>query len=350
MFCQDLAAKAATTTIPIVFTAGDDPVASGLVASLDRPGGNVTGVSMISNQLGAKRLDLLHQLVPDAQKIAFLINPAYSSAEQQWRDVQEAARKLGLDVFALKAGTEDDLAAAFAMLAQRHANALLISTDPFLISHRDRLIALAAQNAVPTMYFFREFAVAGGLMSYAPSLIDGYRQAGVYTGRILKGEKPNDLPVIEPTKFEFVINLKTAKALGLTVPQSLLVARRRGDRMRRREFITLLGGASAGWSLAARAQQPAMPVIGFLGTGSSESDAFRVAAVRQGLIEAGYVEGRNVAFEYRWAEDQYRRLPALATELVRREVAVHRPNRRHYFGRGGQVGNRNDPDRLRSWR
>jgi len=217
-----LAAKAATTTIPIVFTTGDDPVETGLVASLNRPTGNLTGVVTLANQLGAKRLELLHQIVPKAEAIAVLLNPTSSSTKAQLIDLQQAAATLGLKLYVLSASTEHDIDQAFAMLAQQRAGALILGVDPFFNGRRDQLVALAAKDAIPTIYFFRGFTAAGGLISYAPSLVDSYRQTGVYIGKVLKGMKPSDLPVIQPTKFEFVINLKTAKALGLTVPPSLL--------------------------------------------------------------------------------------------------------------------------------
>jgi putative tryptophan/tyrosine transport system substrate-binding protein len=217
-----LAAKSATTAVPIVFTVGDDPVATGLVTSLNRPGGNVTGVGMLSNQLGAKRLELLHELAGNIHVIAFLANPAYPSSEAQLRDVMDAARSLGIKLRILRASNPGEIDAAFASLVDEPADALLLGVDPFYNGRREQLVALAARHALPTIYFYREFVAGGGLMSYAPSLVDGYRQTGVYCGRILRGEKPGDLPVILPTKFEFVINLKTAKTLGVTIPPSLL--------------------------------------------------------------------------------------------------------------------------------
>ncbi|MFZ3361089.1 MAG: ABC transporter substrate-binding protein [Xanthobacteraceae bacterium] len=218
-----LAAKAATATIPIVFTTGDDPVKTGLVTNLNRPAGNITGVVTLANQLGAKRLELLHQVVPKAETIAVLLNPT-SSSKAQLSDVQQAAAILGVKLNVLSASTERGIDQAFASLAQQRADALIVGVDPFFNGRRNQVIALAAKDAIPTIYFFRGFATAGGLMSYAPSLVDAYRQTGVYIGRVLKGMKPSELPVMQPTKFEFVINLKTAKALGLTVPQTLLVA------------------------------------------------------------------------------------------------------------------------------
>jgi putative tryptophan/tyrosine transport system substrate-binding protein len=216
------AAKNATSTIPIVFVSGGDPVGEGLVASLSRPGGNLTGVSMLVAELHPKRLEVVSELVPQAKVIALLVNPNFSSAERVMRDMQEAARAKGVQLVILKAGSEGEIDAAFAALAQQQAGALVVGGDPFFNSRRDQVVALASRQAVPAIYQGREFPLAGGLMSYGPSITSAYRQAGIYAGKILKGAKPADLPVEQPTKFELVINLKTAKGLGLTVPPSLL--------------------------------------------------------------------------------------------------------------------------------
>jgi len=218
---EALAAYAATTTIPIVFINGVDPVTSGLVMTLNRPGGNATGVYILQQVLEGKRLGLLRGLVPGAALIAVLLNPTNANFQTQLRGVQDAARALGQQVSILSASTERDIDVALTTVTQSGAGALLVSSDPFFNDERDQVIALAARYAIPAIYEGREFAMAGGLASYGTSLADAYRQAGIYAGRILRGEKPADLPIVQPTKFEFVINLKTAKALGLDVPPGL---------------------------------------------------------------------------------------------------------------------------------
>jgi putative ABC transport system substrate-binding protein len=217
-----LAAKSATSTIPIVFTSGVDPIAAGLVGSLARPGGNLTGVSVMQTELTPKQLELLSELVPQVGVFALLVNPNYPMTDPLIQDVQEAARARGVQLHILQASTESEMDAAFATLLQLHAGALVVGTDPFFFSRRERLVALAARHAVPAIYGLREWAAAGGLISYGLSLTAAYRQIGIYAGKILKGAKPADLPVEQPTRFELVINLKTAKALGLTVPQLIL--------------------------------------------------------------------------------------------------------------------------------
>jgi len=217
-----VAAKAATTTIPIVFDTGFDPVQLGLVASLSRPGGNLTGVSNLNVELGPKRLELVRELVPAATVIALLINPTNPNAENLLRDHQAAARTFGIQLHVLRASNESEIDVIFSTLGQVGAEALVIGADTFFISRSKQLAALALRHALPAIFQYPEFAAAGGLMSYGGSLTDAYRQVGVYTGRILKGEKPADLPVQQSTKAELIINLKTAKALGLSVPPTLL--------------------------------------------------------------------------------------------------------------------------------
>jgi putative ABC transport system substrate-binding protein len=215
------AAKNASSTIPIVFVGGD-PIADRLVASLARPGGNLTGIIFMTAEMVPKRLELFSELVPQAGVIALLVNPDNPIPEPIMRDVRDAARAKGVQLHILKAATESEIDAAFASLTQLHVGALVLGPDPFLDSRREQLVTLAAMHAVPMIYDFRQNATAGGLISYGPSLTGTWRQAGVYAGRILKGEKPTDLPVQQPTTFELVVNLKTAKALGLTIPQSIL--------------------------------------------------------------------------------------------------------------------------------
>jgi putative ABC transport system substrate-binding protein len=220
---SSLAAKAATATVPIVFNSGGDPVQAGLVASLNRPGGNATGISWFNAETAAKRLGLLHELVPGASMVALLVNPSDPDAGTQLADVQEAARVLGRPVVLLNAATADEIDAALAALVKQQAAALVVTTNPFYLNRRDQIIALAARHAVPAIYTSREFITAGGLISYGNNLLDAYRRNGIYTGRILKGDKPGDLPVDRSTKFELVINLETAKALGLDLPLSLQI-------------------------------------------------------------------------------------------------------------------------------
>jgi putative ABC transport system substrate-binding protein len=216
------AAKNATSTIPIVFTVGSDPVWDGLVTSLARPSGNLTGISMLAVQLVPKRLELVSELIPQAKSFALLVNPNNGYSERMIRDVEDTARAKGMPLRILKASTESEIDAAFAALGNPRIDALVIGDDPFFTARRVQLVALASRYAVPATYQFREFAVAGGLASYGPSLKTASRDAGVYAGKILKGAKPSDLPVAQPTQFELVINLKTARALGLTVPDALL--------------------------------------------------------------------------------------------------------------------------------
>ena len=216
------AAKAATTTIPIVFVSATDPVEAGLVASINRPGGNVTGVSMMGSALEAKRLEMLHELVPKASTVAAIINPSYPSAKNVTQEVQEGASHLNLKLILLSAEKESDLEPAFMTFVQRGAGALLVTQDAFLVSLRDKFAELTARHAIPAIYPFRDYVTAGGLVSFGPDFADGYRQAGIYVGKILKGAKPADLPIVQPTKFELVFNLKAAKLLAITIPPSLL--------------------------------------------------------------------------------------------------------------------------------
>ena len=217
-----VAAKAATATIPIVFALGEDPVKEGLVASLNRPGGNVTGITGFTNQLIAKRLELMHQAIPSATVIGFLVNPNNPNAEPDTNDAQSAALALGLTLRVLAATSERDFEEVFGTISQERIDALLVGVEPFFRARREQLVALAAHHAVPTLWDRNIFPAVGGLMSYGTNLAESQRQSGAYVGRILKGAKPADLPVLQPTTFEFVINLKTARALGLTIPETLL--------------------------------------------------------------------------------------------------------------------------------
>ena len=219
-----LAGKAATSTIPIVFTTGSDPVEFGLVASLGHPGGNVTGVTIFTVDLVAKRMELLRELVPKANVIALISNPNTPYAASEVAKAQEAARSFGRHLSVLRAGTTQEIDAAFATLVQQRAGALLIGSDPFFNARRDQFVALAARYNVPAIFDVREFVTAGGLLSYGGNLYEAYRQAGIYTGKILKGSKAADMPIIQPTKLELVINVRTARELGLTIPQSLLLS------------------------------------------------------------------------------------------------------------------------------
>jgi len=218
-----LAAKTVAGAIPIVFLIGDDPVKLGLVSSLGRPGRNLTGVTFVTTELGAKRLEVLYELVPNASLSAFLLNPRFADAAAQGEAMQSAARSLGRRLLVLQASTEAQIAASFATLGREGVGVLVVQNDPFFDSQRKQIVALASRNAIPAIYHIREFPAAGGLISYGASLADAYRQVGIYAGRILKGATPGELPVEQPTRFEMVINVKTAKALGITVPQSMLL-------------------------------------------------------------------------------------------------------------------------------
>jgi len=217
-----LAAKAATSTIPIVFNLGADPIELGLVTNLSRPGGNITGIAMMALEIETKQLQLLHELAPTSTSIAILLNPSSGQAQPQEREAQEAARVLGLQVLVLKASTEREIEQAFAALVRERAGALLVGADTFFVSQATLFVVLTARHSIPTIYPFRPYVDAGGLMSYGASLLDSYRQTGVYAGRVLKGEKPADLPIVQPTNFELVINLKTARAVGIAIPPTLL--------------------------------------------------------------------------------------------------------------------------------
>jgi putative tryptophan/tyrosine transport system substrate-binding protein len=215
------AAKGATSTIPIVFGMGGDPVKAGLVDSFNRPGGNATGYTLWTTQLESKRLGLLREIVPDVPVIGVLLNPKFPVATLQLQEIRDAARTVNQKLFVMNASNDEELTTAFGSFVQQRVSAVLIAADPYFDTRRERLIAFAAQNRLPAIYQFREYAVSGGLISYGPKITDGYRQGGIYAGQILKGSKPADLPILQPTKFELVINLKTANALGLALPNSI---------------------------------------------------------------------------------------------------------------------------------
>jgi putative tryptophan/tyrosine transport system substrate-binding protein len=215
-------AKAATAAIPIVFVSAADPVRAGVVTSFNRPGGNITGVSLLGSALEAKRLELLHEMVPGASPVGVLLNPKYPDFDLELHELQDAANVIKRQIIVARASTEAEIDAVFTTIIQQAAGALLVAQDPFFNSHRDHLVALAAHYKIPAIYNQREYTEVGGLFSYGTNFADGYRQAGVYVGKLLKGAKPNDLPILQPTKYEFVINLRTAKMLGLVVPSSLL--------------------------------------------------------------------------------------------------------------------------------
>ena len=216
------AAKNSTTTIPVVFNSGSDPVKAGLVQSLNRPGSNVTGVVVLADEMEQKRFGILREIVPDVARFGAIVNPNYPPSTSQIYDLEEAGRKLNRQIFVAKASNDAELDAAFAALLREQIGALLVASDPYFDTRRGRIIAFAGQNRLPAIYQFREYAVEGGLISYGPSITDAYRQVGLYVARIIKGEKPADLPVLQPTKFDFVIDLKTAKTLGVSVPPTLV--------------------------------------------------------------------------------------------------------------------------------
>ena len=313
------ALRVASAMVPVVFATGSDPVETGLVASFNRPGGNLTGVTVITNTLWPKRIELLRELLPTTPLIALLVNPTNLAHLSAARELNDAARKLGQEMLILPASVEADFETTFAALVDKRASALLVSDDALFTNRRDVLAALAARHAVPAIYGRGEFANAGGLMSYGASTLDQYYQSGVYVGRILRGAKPADLPFLQPTKFELILNLKTAKALGLAVPPDSARPRRRGDRVKRREFITLLGGAATAWPLAASAQQAdRVRRIGVL-MAYSENDRegqANVAAFRQGLQKLGWTDGRNLRIDARWAALDAELMQRYAKELI----------------------------------
>jgi hypothetical protein len=320
------------STIPIVFVSGVDAVQIGLVASLNNPGGNVTGVSFLATSLGPKKLEMLRALVPTAAVIGMLINTNIALAKIQIAEVEGAGRMLGLQIHVVHASAERDFDAAFASLAAVRAGGLVIGADAFLNSRRDQLVERAAHHSIPAIYPWREAVTAGGLMSYGASLTEAYRQAGLYAGKILNGDKPADLPVIQATKVDLVINLRTAKALGLTVPLPLLALRRRGDRvmnrlggtpMQRRNFLKAIASSAGAWPLRAAAQgqqrvyriavvHPVDPTADMNENG--ESPFYRSLFLE--LHRLGYFEGKNIQVERRSGEGRTERYAEVARNLV----------------------------------
>jgi putative ABC transport system substrate-binding protein len=319
------AAKGATSTIPIVFAIGTDPVKVSLVDRFNRPVGNLTGVYDLYTGLASKHLELLRDLLPAARTVALFVNPSNPNAHVYVPEAQAAADTLGLHVEVLTVSAEGDLEAAFRIITRQRADALIMIVDPFFIAWRKQFTALAARWATPAIYPIRWFADVGGLMSYGAAAHELTQLMGTYIGKILQGARPADLPIQESAKFELIINLKTAKALGLTLPATPGPCRR-GDRMRRRDFIMALAGATTGVS-AVRGQEPRR-AIGVLSALPKPTGSFDPAlpgaltAFYQGLRETGFVEGRNMSIEYRWADGHCDRIPSLAAELVSRNVTV----------------------------
>ena len=312
-----------TRTIPIVFVQVADPVGGGFVESLAHPGGNATGFSNFEFDISGKWLELLREIAPHTVRTAVLRDPSNPTGTAQFGAIQALGRALGIDVTPIGLRDAAEIERGIGEFAARSNGGLIITPTGLAIVHRALIIALAERYRLPAVYPFRFFVSDGGLISYGPDAVDQYRRAAGYVDRILKGEKPAGLPVEQSTKVALVINLKTAKALGLDGAADAARARRRGDRMiSRREFITLLSGAAAaGWPLAAKAQQ-AMPVVGILGISAPDTIGDRLRMFRLGLKEAGYIDGENLVIEYRWTENQFDRLPELVADFVRKRVAV----------------------------
>ena len=299
-----------TRTVPIVFVQVTDPVGAGYVQSLARPGGNATGFIPFEFGTSGKWLELLKEIAPGIRRVAVLRDAALAMGMGQLGAIQSVSPSFGVELRPVGVADANEIERGITAFARDPHGALILTNSPAALRHREMIIGLAARHKLPAVYPYRFFATEGGLVSYGPDTIEPYRRAAGYVDRILKGEKPADLPVQAPTKYELVINLKTAKALGIDVPSYAARPRRRGDRMRRREFITLLGGAAwhGRWR---RGRNRPRSLIGFLDSGSLEDGATNLRSFRRGLSETGYVEGRNVVIEYRWAEGQYDRLPDL---------------------------------------
>src|SRR5262249_3768332 len=292
-----VAVRDTTRTTPTVFVQVSDPVTAGVVQSLTRPGGNLTGFTNFDPSIANKWLELVKRVAPNITRVAYLFNPNTAPLLYA-RSIETAAPLMSIKPFAAEVHNVDEMEGVIERFARESDGGLVVLPDLFTATNRQSIIALAARHRLPAIYPFRYFVTNGGLMSYGIEMLETYRQAASYVDRILKGERPSDLPVQQPTKFEFVINLKTANELGAGGTAHIVSPRRRDHRMRRREFITLLGGAAAAWPLTGRAQQPAMPVVAFIRDGTADASAHNLAAFRKGLSEVGVVEGQNVMVDH----------------------------------------------------
>ena len=299
---------------------GGDPIQAGLVASFNRPGGNATGFTLLTNQMEPKRIGLLHEFVPGASSLGALINPSFPPAARQLEDIENATRSIKQNLFVARAVNDQDLETAFASFCEQKVGAVLVSAAPFFDTRQDRIVALAAQYRLPAMYRVPRVCRGGGLISYGPNITASTSRLEFMRGGSCGGEASRSSS-LATHQIRNGAQPENRECAGFHHTKYDTSARRRGHRMKRREFITLFGGAAAAWSLAARAQQ-ALPVVGFIRDGSADANARYAAAFRKGLNETGYVEGQNVTVEYHWLEGRYDRLPALTADLVRRQVAV----------------------------
>ena len=316
------ALQQASRSAPIVFANVIDPVGAGFVASLAQPGGNATGFTAFEYGISGKWLELLKEIAPRVTRVAVLRDPALAAGIGQFAAIQSNTSSYAVELSAIDPRDVGEMERALVAFARKPNGGLVVTGSGSALIHRDQIIALATRLRLPNVYPFRFYPLNGGLASYGPNEIDQYRRAAGYVDRILKGEKPADLPVQAPVKYELVINLKTAKTLGLDSAAVAARPRRRGDRMKRREFITLLGGAAAAWPIAALAQATRLPTIGYLGSATLATESQRMAAFVQRLRELGWIEGRTVVIDYRWAEGRTERYAGIAAEFVRLKVDV----------------------------